>query len=215
MALPFVFANVATLATPALDANYNALGALTPIPCAVAGTNTITLTPLTSTPTVAAYSNYMQFTGIAASTNTTAATAVVGGLAALPIYRDSTAGPVALVGGEIVASCAITLSYDLALNAGGGGFHLQAPAATLVISTSQSIGWPSIPANLGSVSTIFASGASVGDVVTVGTPASVPIGIIFFGWVSSVSTVTLQAYNVTTGGITPVAGTYRIAVRRY
>ena len=215
MALPFVFANVATLATPALDANYNALGALTPIPCGVSGTNDLTLTPLTSTPTVASYSNYMQFTGVASATNTGPMTAVVGGLAALPIYRNTVDGPMALGGGEIAISGTISLLYDLALNGGGGGFHLQSEVETFIISAAASIGWANIPANRSSIATIFASGASVGDVVTVGTPASVPVGIIFFGWVSSVSTVTLQAYNITASSLTPVGDTCRVSVRRY
>ncbi len=215
MALPFVFANVSTLSTPQLDANYNALGALTPIPCAVSGTNALTLTPAASTPTVAAFSNYQQFTGVASATNTSTVSAVVGALAALPVYKNTTGGPSALIGGEITASCGINLMYDSALNAGNGGFHLLNPAEPLIITTSASIGWANIPATSASVSTIFATGASVGDVVTVGTPASVPTGIIFFGWVSSVSTVSLQAYNITAASITPVAGTYRVSVRRY
>ncbi len=215
MALPFLFANVSTLSTPQLDANYNALGALTPVPCVVTGTNALTLTPAASTPTVAAFSNYMQFTGVATQTNTSTVSAVVGALAALPVYKNTTGGPSALIGGEITASCGINLMYDSALNAGNGGFHLMNPAEPLIISASASIAWPSIPATFGSLSTVFASGASVGDVVTVGTPASVPLGIIFFGWVSSVSTVSVQAYNVTVGAITPPAGNYRIAVRRY
>jgi hypothetical protein len=215
MALPFVFANVSTLATPALDANYNALGALTPIPCVVSGTNDITLTPLTNTPTVAAYSNYMQFTGIAAGTNTTTVTATVGALATLPVYKASVVGPVALVGGEITASCSISLLYDSTLGGGGGGFHLQSVVDTFIVSVAPSVGWPVIPAASSSVAIVVATGASVGDVVTIGTPASVPAGIMFFGWVSDTSTVSLQAYNITAATVTPVSGTYRISVRRF
>ena len=125
MALPFLFANVSTLATPALDTNYAALGALTPIPCDVAGTNSLTLAPLASTPTVAAYSNYMQFTGIAVQTNTSSVSAIVNAVALLPVYKDTSGSPAVLTGGEIVATCAFGLLYDSALNSGNGGFHLM------------------------------------------------------------------------------------------
>ncbi len=125
MALPFLFANASTLATPALDANYDALGALTPVPCLVAGTDSLTLTPLASTPTVAAYSNYMQFTGIAVQTNTSSVSAVVGSASLLPVYKDTSGSPAVLTGGEIVATCAFGLLYDSALNSGNGGFHLM------------------------------------------------------------------------------------------
>ena len=46
-----------------------ALGALTLIPCAVAGTSTLALTPLASTPTVSAYTQRQFFSGVAASSN--------------------------------------------------------------------------------------------------------------------------------------------------
>ncbi len=124
MPLPFLFANVSTLATPALDANYAALGALTPIPCDVAGTDALTMTPLASTATVASYSNYMQFTGIAINDNTSSVTATINAVGVLPVFKDSSSGPVALTGGEIVATCAFGLMYDLALDSGNGGFHL-------------------------------------------------------------------------------------------
>jgi hypothetical protein len=244
MSLPFQFANVTTLVTSQLDANYNALGALTPVPCSVSGTNAITLTPLANTPTVAAYSNYMQFTGIAAATNTTTITIGVSGLAALPGYKDTQAGPVALVANDIVQLCQFTAIYDSALNSGGGGFHVitepsRFPSAggtisglmlftgpvvngafgntslSNVVSASASIGWPNIPVATSTVSTIPVTGCSVGDCVLLGTPASVPVGIAFFGWVSTVGVVTIQASNMSGASLTPVAGTYRATAQRY
>lgn len=250
MSLPFSFANVTTLVTSQLDANFNALGALTPIPCTVAGTNTLTLTPNASTPSFTNYSNYMQFTGVALATNTGAATGQVGSLAALQIYKDSPAGPIVLTGSEIVANCQFTLIYDASLNAGTGGFHLTSNAnyanitggsipgpttfsssvptvfqsgfvitsptsVTAVMSTTSSITWPNIPANLSTIANIVLSGASVGDVVGVAPPASVPTGVAFFGWVPGNGSVNIRALNITAASITPPAGTHRIAVQRY
>lgn len=124
------FANDTTPALPDLDQNFKALGVLTPIPCAVAGTNTLTFTQngagLAASETVAAYENGLQICGVAAQTNTTAATAQLGSLPILNIYKDTIAGPAALSGSEIVALCAFTLRYDSALNSNAGGWHLIA-----------------------------------------------------------------------------------------
>lgn len=136
MSLPFSFGAVTTAQTPWLDSNFAALGALTAIPCAVAGTNTLTLTPQASTPTIAAYVNYQPFSGIAANTNGSAVTAQVGGLAALNVYKDTASGPIALSGGEITAGNLIYLTYDGALNTGSGGFHLMPAGPTAAAAQS-------------------------------------------------------------------------------
>ncbi len=118
----------------ALDNNFTTFGALVPIPCSVAGTNTLTLTQnsagLVPTPTIAAYSSNMLFTGVATGTNTGPTTATVGSVGALTVYKDTLAGPAALLGGEIINGNAFTLLYDPALNSGAGGFHLQASTET-------------------------------------------------------------------------------------
>ena len=127
------FANlgVGPLTTPQLDANFSILSALVPIPCTATGTNTIALTSIEGAAAIAAYQQNMLFTAIAANTNTGAATAQLTGLAALPIYKDTQTGPAALTGSEIVQLCQFTLSYDLALNSGAGGFHLQTGSGIL------------------------------------------------------------------------------------
>lgn len=238
MALPFQFANVTTLVTSQLDANYNALGALTPIPCTVAGTNNLVLTPFASVPTIAAYSNYMQFTGVAATNNTTGMTIQVGSLPALTAYKDTLNGPVGMITADLTAASAFIAIYDSALSLGAGGFHLVAESARMPTgggafigpvqfgnivnsalsnanSATATINWPNIPANSSTVSNVIVSGVSVGDCVFLGTPASVPAGITFFGWVPNAGTVTIQALNVTAASITPVAGTYRAVAQRY
>lgn len=125
MALPNTFAAVTSATGAQLDANFNAVGKIGAIPCAVSGTNALTLTPTAGiTPTIAAYANYLQFSGIVVTTNTSAVTVQAGSLTALNGYKDSAAGPVALSGGELIAGNAFTAIYDSALNAGIGGFHI-------------------------------------------------------------------------------------------
>lgn len=170
MSLPFSFANVTTLVTSQIDANFNAVGALTPIPCVASGTNTISLVQEANTPTVTAYSNYMQFTGVAAATNTGASTGAVGGLSALNIYKDTIAGPVLLTGGEIIINCQFTLIYDSALNLGNGGFRLVS-AANNVLATGGTITGAvtfSAAAVFNSIAT-FLSGASVSALLQTGS----------------------------------------------
>jgi hypothetical protein len=128
MALPVTFANLTNPTLPQLDTNFSALGALTPIPCAISGTNALAFAPTLNTPTVNAYVNYQSFVGVAVNANSGPATAQVGALPFLQIYKDTPAGAVVLSGSEIIPNTLLTLTYDSALNAGGGGFHLEAAA---------------------------------------------------------------------------------------
>ena len=137
MAIPYLFANVTSATGAQLDANNAALAALTPIPCTVAGSNTLTLTPSTAAPSVAGYANYGIFSAVAISANTGAVTAQVSSLAALNVYKDTAGGPVLLSGGEIRVGNLLVLTYDSALAAGAGGFHLSAPATVLGTSAFQ------------------------------------------------------------------------------
>lgn len=125
MPLPTLFASLTNPDLPELDGNFAALGALVSIPCTVAGTNVIALTPLTlNVPSVTTYTQYQTYIGIAAAGNTGPTTAGVGSLGVLPVYKDTALGPAALTGGEIATNNAIFLTYDSALNSGNGGFHL-------------------------------------------------------------------------------------------
>lgn len=127
MPLPFTFAGLSTALMSDLDANFAALGAMTSIPCGISGTNALTLTPNANTPTIAVYTNYQQFVGVASAANTGLTTARVGGLSVLSIFKDRSGGPSVLSGGEIIAGNIIVLTFDSALSAGAGGFHLLAP----------------------------------------------------------------------------------------
>ena len=134
MALPFAFTAVTTAHGSDLDNNFAAVGALGTIPGTVAEINAIVFTAGANTPTISAYANYLRFSFIAVGTNTAATTFRYGALAILNVYKDLAAGPTALAGGEIVIGNLVTLAYDLALNAGAGGFHLvSSMPASLVL----------------------------------------------------------------------------------
>lgn len=216
MALPFVFTGNTTPTGEQLDADLNALGALTPIPCVVAGTNAITLTPEANTPTPT-YAPYSQFTGVASGTNTTAVTAQVGALPSLAVYKDTIAGPVQLSGFEIVANTKLLLMYDPALNSGAGGFHLISPPAanTRVHNTTASIGLAALLPQTGTLTTVLLGGTSIGDIVDIGFPTLVSVGLAWEGYVNNAGTVTLTAFNMSAGTVTPNAGTYTVATRGF
>ena len=168
MALPVTFGNLTSAAFSQIDQNCAALGAICVIPCSVAGTNTITMTPLANTPTVASYQQTGIFVGVAAGTNTTAVTMTVGAIGTYNVYRDTFTAPTALVGGEIQAGSLILMAYDSALNTGAGGWHLINPlnnqAATYGLRVTDS---PTFNA----VSTT--SGVTIGSTLNVGTTASI------------------------------------------
>lgn len=128
------FQNNTTNQLSALDNNFTTFGALVPIPCGIAGTNSLVLTQsaagLVPTPTIQGYSTDMLFSGIAVSTNTGPVTATIGSTGVLNVYKDTPSGPVALSGQEIIGGNAISLRYDAALNSGAGGFHLTSSTAT-------------------------------------------------------------------------------------
>jgi hypothetical protein len=79
----------------------------------------------------------MQFTGVATASNTGGVTAQIAGfVGTFPVYKDTSGGPVALVGGELILNCAFTLIYDQALNSNAGGFHLETGTASSITGLS-------------------------------------------------------------------------------
>ncbi len=218
MALPFSFTGNVTPAGEELDADLAALGALTPIPCTVSGTSTITLTPNTNTPTVVGYAPYTQFTGVASSTNTGPVTAQVGSLASLGIYKDVGTGPQLLTGKEIVANTKLWLMYDPALNSGAGGFHLISPVAMTTRDnfTVASISIGAIPPFQGSTATVLLPGTSIGDIITLGFPSSASIGLSWQGYVNNAGTITINVFNLfSLATVTPNSGIYSIQSRGF
>jgi len=214
MTLPTTFANLNQATGGQLDDNFAALGKITPIHGVIAGTDALTLTPQTDTPSVDLYETGNIFVGVAAGTNTAAVTLAVGGLGALSVYKDTSAGPAALSPGDIFTGNAYGFIYDAALSGGAGGFHLQQYAA--VISLQATLTFSNTPANTTSEVSITAAGfslAKVGDMVMIGPPTSVISGVMYMGYVAANGTINVRAANVTAASLTPTGGTFRIGVR--
>lgn len=231
MALPTAFANLVNPTGPELDSDLSAVGVIGTIPCTVSGSaNAIMMTPNAntpvpaanpSTPTVAAYGNYMRFSGIATATNSGATTIAVGALSALNAYKDTPAGPVALVGTEIVQNCAFEAVYDSTLNANAGGFHVRFGAAvngsvinpsgiqlgtnaatlTRIVSGRYTIAYTVVPANTSQDVNATLTNAQIGDVVSFGLPSTVTAGLMFNGYVPATGTIALRAANITAASI--------------
>lgn len=262
MTLPFRFANATTATGKQLDDDFDALGALTPIPCAASGSNNITLVPATGTPDIIAYSNYQQFSFIVIGSNTGPATAKIGSLAQLPVYKSSSGGPIALTGGELVLNNSVVLLYDSSLNSGNGGFHLMGigavafnggtvagpivgtgslatitypigifptlrgvtlasisalsvgggPTISRILRSVASISFAALAPQQGTFTNVVFSGASLSDIIGLGLPANSTIGLIWKGFVQATGTVQLQAFNASSGTITPISGNYTIQV---
>lgn len=173
--------------TSQLDANFTTLSNLVPVPCTATGTNALVLTSIAGAATISAYANYMQFTFVAPATNTGATTANVAALGALPIYADTLNGPVALVGGEIVQNCQVTLRYDSTLNGSSGGFHLQGGGGGAI---NQTLSVTLLLASAASVSSLFK-----GNSLTLSGPgAFVSLSVSGIG---SLATANIASGNVT------------------
>jgi hypothetical protein len=203
-----------------LDENFEAFGVLAPIPCSVSGTNTLTLTQNQATQAssvaLTAYENYVAVCGVAAATNSGAATAQVGTLSALNIYKDTLAGPAALTGGEIVAGNAFTLVYDSELNSSAGGWHLISttanvgstitpslvrastglqvgattnPTLTAILSASATLTYTSIVPGSSEDQSFTMSGLSITDVIATGLPLPVSTGLSYSAYVTNAGTV--------------------------
>lgn len=237
------FANDTTPALPDLDQNFNAVFVLTPVPCTVSGTNALALTQngagQAASGTIAGYENGLQLCGIAAQTNTSATTAVLGALAALNVYKDSVAGPVVLSGGEIVAGCAFTLRYDSALNTNAGGWHLitstptvgntispalvrasvglqvgatTTPTLTGILSANATLAFTSIVPGASQDQSFSMTGLVATDALALGLPTPNSTGLSFQGYLGGGATVTIRCVNATAGStITP--GTITVNVK--
>lgn len=62
--------------------------------------------------------------------------------------------------------------------------------------------------------TITVTGAAVQDIVSLGLPAAPTAGIVFTAFVSATDTVTVRAFNVTSGTIDPASATYAVTVTK-
>jgi hypothetical protein len=96
-------------------------------PCNAAGTNIITLTPLTASPLIEAYVDYEVYSFVAANTTSGVVTMTVvprkGTLATLKAYKTS--GAAQATTNDIVAGSLYLAIYNDALDAGAGGFVIK------------------------------------------------------------------------------------------
>ena len=124
-----LFANLTNPTGPQLDGNFTAFAVFGYIPCAVSGSNALTLVQNANTPTLTQLTPYIRFTGVFASANTGPMTIQIGSFGVLPAYKDSPSGPTAFVGGECVPGNMFSVAYDSTLNSGNGGYHLSTSTA--------------------------------------------------------------------------------------
>jgi hypothetical protein len=108
-------------------------------------------------------------------------------------------------------------SYNLHLNSLGNGLRVgpNGTAIQAILSSTNVLDFPSIPANSATNLTVTVTGAGVGDSVSLGTPATLIGGLTVMGYVSAPDTVTVRAANSTTGPIDPASGTYRATVIKF
>jgi len=109
-------------------------------PCTATGTNAITLSPIASNaPPLTSYNNFQQFSFVAQNTSTGAVTLQFSSLASLPVYKP---GNIAAGSGDITSGVLYVIAYNLALNAGAGGF-------VIVSATPSTLSLPVTVANGG------------------------------------------------------------------
>lgn len=182
-----------------LDGNFAALTQMGLVPVDLTGTSVIGLTPTLSGngPPISAYANYQGFVGVANATNAGAVSAQYTGLTALPVYRDTPSGPVALAGGEIVTLNVCLFVYDSLLNSGAGGFHLVTGGVVAAPIKSTPAGVSATSGVVLSAAFLTGSGGGQGVVVRTG-PAS--------GFTDTTDTAAAIAALVPGGG-SSVAGT--------
>lgn len=128
MTWPTTFANLAAGNQPLslFDTMFTQVAQMVAIPCTAAGTNSLTLTPIGSAPTLPGYQNFSSFRYIAANNSTGLMSAQFTSLANLPMYLAD--GVTQASTGANIAGEEYVLVFVQALNAGSGGFFLETAA---------------------------------------------------------------------------------------
>jgi hypothetical protein len=127
VSLPVVFATLAAgnQSLQLFDTQFAAVAALGTIPCAAAGTNAITLTPQTNTPTIVSYTDLApSFVYTAAATSTGTVTLNVAGIGSRNAYKWN--GQQVMGPGDSVVGLVYKATFLTALNSGSGGFVVDA-----------------------------------------------------------------------------------------
>lgn len=125
MTYPTTFATLAAGNQPLslFDTMFQQVAAMIAIPCTISGTNSLTLTPITNAPTLAAYTQFCAFRGIAINSNTAPLTMQFTTLPNLPVYMADRATQVPA--NTVLINQEYVFVYDAALNSGSGGFILE------------------------------------------------------------------------------------------
>lgn len=230
MASITLFAAVTQATGQQLDDNLTLVSNQAPIPCSVSGTSSITLTPKANVYDAAAYTNNMQFSGVAVGTNPGAVQARLGSLTPLAVFKDSIGGPVQLSGGEIVAGNAFTLMYDPVLDGSNGGFHLftgtQEVGSTInpgglklgtgsvlnrYLTATASMSFTVLLAQTAQEQNIALAGVLPSDAIQLGLPSlTANQALSYFGYVPASGTVAIRAVNASAASLVPASGIVRV-----
>jgi len=126
LALPVIFGAITAATDPLslLDTNYNAVAALGSIPCTATGQNAITLVPGPNTPTISSYPDLAPSFVFAAAQTSNGAVTISAGAGFRNAYKWN--GAVQCGSGDIVAGAVYRATPLQALNAGAGGFVVDA-----------------------------------------------------------------------------------------
>ena len=128
----------------------------------------------------------------------------------------STAGTfLPLAGGSLTGGLTGTTA---AFSGQVSGATIKVGAGTPVtrqLSTTASLTWSVVAAGASQDQTIAALGASIGDIVTVGLPASIAAGILYDARISATGVASVRATNATSGSLTPTGGSFRIGIQGF
>lgn len=105
----------------------------------------------------------------------------------------------------------ITLS-DIATRLGDSGLAVDADIPSIITATA-TLDFGSIATMSEQDLTVTVTGASIGDVVSIGVPNSAVVaGASFFAWVSSPNVVSIRAINGSAASIDPISGSFTVKV---
>lgn len=121
-----------------------------------------------------------------------------------------------LSGGTLIGGLTGT-SAAFSGNVRGGTLQVTSAgtAVTRLISAAASLTWSVVAAGGSQDQTIAVVGASIGDIVSVGRPASLVPGVLYDARVSATGVVSVRATNATSATLTPTGGSYRVAVEGF
>lgn len=105
-----------------------------------------------------------------------------------------------------------TLLRGLAQEGSDVSQSLKETSLFATIAVTGSITYALIAGGATGTGNITVGGASVGDIVLVGFAAAPTAGINYQGFVSAANTVTIRAFNITGGNVTPGATTFNVLV---